>query len=198
MNTPNSISFACNPTTKNKATQRPVWSDFFTLLDFCTEGYFTKFCLIEKIILFRLICLCFHTTLGTTIMRMVRPNLRSKHKQITEKPKWLLQRISCNFPASKNETKFNWNLLLCLFILTPPASSLTYLFWFAFLYFNWSSLLIHFTRQKNKLGKWENFCPKNENWELKVVLTLNQFDEKEKHAKKRVWVHEKFSSTFTL
>ena len=134
-------------------------SEFLISLDFCTEGYFTKFCLIEKIILFRLICLCFHTTLGTTIMRMVRPNLRSKHKQITEKPKWLLQRISCNFPASKNETKFNWNLLLCLFILTPPASSLTYLFWFAFLYFNWSSLLIHFTRQKNKLGKWENFCP---------------------------------------
>ena len=48
-----------------------------------------------------------------------------------------------------------------MLVYTPPASSLlTYLFWFAFLYFNWSSLLIHFTRQKNKLGKWENFCPK--------------------------------------
>ena len=71
-----------------------------------------------------------------------------------------------------------------MLVYTPPASSLTYLFWFAFLYFNWSSLLIHFTRQKNKLGKWENFCPKNENWELKVVLTLNQFDKKEKTCKK--------------
>ena len=77
-----------------------------------------------------------------------------------------------------------------MLVYTPPASSLlTYLFWFAFLYFNWSSLLIHFTRQKNKLGKWENFLSKKnkkiENWELKVVLTLNQFDgKKEKHAKK--------------
>ena len=43
-------------------------SEFLISLDFCTEGYFTKFCLIEKIILFQLICSCFHSTLGTTIM----------------------------------------------------------------------------------------------------------------------------------
>ena len=84
-----------------------------------------------------------------------------------------------------------------MLVYTPPASSLlTYLFWFAFLYFNWSSLLIHFTRQKNKLGKWENFLSKKQkNWELKVVLTLNQFDGKKRKTckKERVWVHKKFS-----
>ena len=75
-----------------------------------------------------------------------------------------------------------------MLVYTPPASSLlTYLFWFAFLYFNWSSLLIHFTRQKNKLGKWENFLSKKtkiENWKS-CWHSTNLTEKKEKHAKKR-------------
>ena len=86
-----------------------------------------------------------------------------------------------------------------MLVYTPPASSLlTYLFWFAFLYFNWSSLLIHFTRQKNKLGKWENFCPKKPKLRIESrVDTQPIWPKKRKNMqKKRVWVHEKIFLNF--
>ena len=86
-----------------------------------------------------------------------------------------------------------------MLVYTPPASSLlTYLFWFAFLYFNWSSLLIHFTRQKNKLGKWENFLSKKtkiENWKS-CWHSTNLTEKKKNMQKKRVWVHEKIFLNF--
>ena len=60
-------------------------SEFLISLDFCTEGYFTKFCLIEKIILSWLICLWFYYALGTTMCNVdCTPNMQSNHKQMPD------------------------------------------------------------------------------------------------------------------
>ena len=74
-----------------------------------------------------------------------------------------------------------------MLVYTPPASSLlTYLFWFAFLYFNWSSLLIHFNKTKKQTGKMREFLSKKakiENW--KSCWHSTNLTEKKKNMQKR-------------